>query len=91
MFFSEVDLPGSEVKYVPRSVQIDLESGVCDRVRVNLYHYISPANIVCTKIRASNIGGLFRPDTFFTGDTGAGNNWAKGCQSYKFLPVSTLC
>ena len=33
VFFNEVDLPGSEVKYVPRSVQIDLESGVCDRVR----------------------------------------------------------
>lgn len=24
------------------------------------------------------MGGLFRPDTFITSDSGAGNNWAKG-------------
>ncbi|TFK50215.1 beta-tubulin 2 [Heliocybe sulcata] len=33
VYFSEVDLPGSEVKYVPRSVQVDLEAGVCNRLR----------------------------------------------------------
>ena len=31
-YFSEVNA-GSVAKYVPRSVQIDLEAGVCDRVR----------------------------------------------------------
>ena len=30
------------------------------------------------QIRAGKIGGLFRPDTFITGNTGAGNNWAQG-------------
>ncbi|KZT20480.1 beta-tubulin 2 [Neolentinus lepideus HHB14362 ss-1] len=33
VYFSEVDLPGSAIKYVPRSVQIDLEAGVCNRIR----------------------------------------------------------
>ncbi|KAI0349732.1 beta-tubulin 2 [Trametes cingulata] len=60
VFFTEVELTGMPNKYVPRSVQIDLEEGVCDR------------------IRSGPLGGLFRPDTFVTGSTGAGNNWAKG-------------
>ncbi|KAI0366268.1 beta-tubulin 2 [Pilatotrama ljubarskyi] len=60
VFFTEVEHSGSLNKYVPRSVQIDLEEGVCDR------------------IRSGPLGGLFRPDTFVTGSTGAGNNWAKG-------------
>ncbi|KAI6039843.1 beta-tubulin 2 [Pisolithus marmoratus] len=59
VYFTQVDSHGP-TKYVPRSVQIDLESGVCDH------------------IRAGPLGRLFRPDTFFTGDSGAGNNWAKG-------------
>ncbi|XP_037084721.1 tubulin beta chain-like [Pollicipes pollicipes] len=29
-------------------------------------------------IRASAIGGLFHPDSFINGSSGAGNNWAKG-------------
>ncbi|KAJ6549470.1 beta-tubulin 2 tubb2 [Mycena sp. CBHHK59/15] len=32
VYFSEVNL-GSQSKFVPRSLQIDLEAGVCDRVR----------------------------------------------------------
>ncbi|KAI0648941.1 beta-tubulin 2 [Trametes meyenii] len=60
VFFTEVELSGSATKYVPRSVQIDLENGVCDR------------------IRSGPMGHLFRPDTYITGNTGAGNNWAKG-------------
>ena len=32
-YFTEVNA-GSVAKYVPRSVQIDLEAGVCDRVRI---------------------------------------------------------
>ncbi|KAI0076162.1 beta-tubulin [Panus rudis PR-1116 ss-1] len=60
VFFSEVDNVGGATKYVPRSVQVDLESGVCDH------------------IRSGKIGALFRPDTYITGETGAGNNWAKG-------------
>ncbi|XP_046917005.2 LOW QUALITY PROTEIN: tubulin beta-1 chain [Dermatophagoides farinae] len=29
-------------------------------------------------VRASSVGQLFRPDNYIFGDTGAGNNWAKG-------------
>jgi hypothetical protein len=60
-YFSEVN--SSTAKYVPRSVQIDLEAGVCDR------------------LRSGPTGALFKPDTFITGEGGAGNNWAKGCSS----------
>jgi hypothetical protein len=59
-YFSEVN-SGSTAKYVPRSVQIDLEAGVCDR------------------LRSGPTGALFKPDTYITGEGGAGNNWAKGC------------
>jgi len=59
-YFSEVN-SGSTAKYVPRSVQIDLEAGVCER------------------LRSGPTGALFKPDTFITGEGGAGNNWAKGC------------
>ncbi|KAH7912826.1 beta-tubulin 2 [Hygrophoropsis aurantiaca] len=55
VYFTEVE-SGGRAKYVPRSVQVDLEAG----------------------IRAGPLGKLFRPDTFFTSDSGAGNNWAKG-------------
>ncbi|KAI0749828.1 beta-tubulin 2 [Daedaleopsis nitida] len=60
VFFTEVEHAGTPVKYIPRSVQIDLEEGVCDR------------------IRAGPLGGLYAPDTYITGTSGAGNNWAKG-------------
>ncbi|KAK7461878.1 Tubulin beta-2 chain [Stygiomarasmius scandens] len=58
-YFIEVESQG-EKRYVPRSTQIDLEAGVCNR------------------LRSGPIGGLFRPDTYVTGQPGAGNNWAKG-------------
>ncbi|RPD61039.1 beta-tubulin 2 [Lentinus tigrinus ALCF2SS1-7] len=58
VYFTEVQ--GTQDKYVPRSVQIDLEEGVCDR------------------IRSGPLGNLYRPDTYVTGNSGAGNNWAKG-------------
>ncbi|CDZ98181.1 tubulin beta chain [Phaffia rhodozyma] len=47
-------------KYVPRSIQVDLEPGTMDN------------------IRGGPLGKLFRPDTFVSGQSGAGNNWAKG-------------
>ncbi|ORY31625.1 tubulin beta chain [Naematelia encephala] len=50
----------SNSKYVPRSVQVDLEPGVVDLVR------------------SGPLANLFRPDTFVHGESGAGNNWAKG-------------
>ncbi|KAG6853312.1 Tubulin beta-2 chain [Blastosporella zonata] len=59
VYFAEVDSTKGN-KYVPRSVQIDLEAGVCNR------------------IRGGPLGSLFRPDTFIHGESGAGNNWAKG-------------
>lgn len=33
---------------------------------------------VLDSVRASPFGGLFRPDNFVFGQSGAGNNWAKG-------------
>ncbi|EGO24882.1 hypothetical protein SERLADRAFT_468815 [Serpula lacrymans var. lacrymans S7.9] len=59
VYFTQVE-SGGTTKYIPRSVQLDLESGVCNH------------------IRSGPLGHLFRPDTFVTGDSGAGNNWAKG-------------
>ncbi|KIO29363.1 hypothetical protein M407DRAFT_169385, partial [Tulasnella calospora MUT 4182] len=59
VYFSTVESQG-QVKHIPRSMQIDLESGVCNR------------------IRSGPLGGLFRPDTYIHGESGAGNNWAKG-------------
>ena len=70
-YFSEVE-SGSVSKYVPRSVQIDLEAGVCDR------------------LRSGPTGALFKPDTFITGEGGAGNNWAKGCSSFPPLVILFL-
>lgn len=60
VYFTEVEQHNEPTKYVPRSVQVDLEAGVCNQ------------------IRSGPIGSLFRPDTFVTGQSGAGNNWAKG-------------
>ncbi|KAG8896127.1 Tubulin beta-2 chain [Tulasnella sp. 403] len=59
VYFSTVEHEG-KIRHVPRSMQIDLESGVCN------------------KLRSGPLGGLFRPDTFVHGQSGAGNNWAKG-------------
>lgn len=36
-------------------------------------------------VRSGPLGGLFRPDNFIFGQSGAGNNWAKG---RKFSVVS---
>ncbi|KAF8333517.1 beta-tubulin [Cantharellus anzutake] len=60
VYFNEVGGRGSSPKYVPRSVQLDLEAGVCNH------------------LRSGPLGHLFRPDTFIHGESGAGNNWAKG-------------
>ncbi|KAI9566893.1 beta-tubulin [Boletus coccyginus] len=55
VYFTPVESNGP-TKYVPRSVQVDLEAG----------------------LRSGPLGSLFRPDTFLTSESGAGNNWAKG-------------
>ncbi|RDB26365.1 Tubulin beta-2 chain [Hypsizygus marmoreus] len=59
VYFSGIESEGA-TKYVPRSIQVDLEAGVCNR------------------LRGGPLGTLFRPDTFVHGESGAGNNWAKG-------------
>ena len=33
---------------------------------------------VVDTVRASRLGGLFRPENIMVGSSGAGNNWAKG-------------
>ena len=37
-------------------------------------------------VRSGPLGSLFRPDNFVFGQSGAGNNWAKG-RKYLFLWV----
>lgn len=76
MYFSEIESQGVQ-RYVPRSTQIDLEAGVCNRVRSSLLVQAN-SDILIFQIRSGPLGGLFRPDTFVTGEPGAGNNWAKG-------------
>lgn len=56
VYYSE----GSEGRFVPRAVMLDLEPGVVDN------------------LKASPLGSVFRPDNFVYGQSGAGNNWAKG-------------
>jgi tubulin beta len=34
------------------------------------------------QLRSGPLGSLFRPDTFLNGEFGAGNVWAKGCESF---------
>ncbi|PBL04346.1 beta-tubulin 2 [Armillaria gallica] len=58
-YFTEVESSGQH-RYVPRSIQVDLEVGVLDRVK------------------SGKLGNLFRPDTFVSAQSSAGNNWAKG-------------
>ncbi len=36
-------------------------------------------------VRSGPLGGLFRPDNFVFGQSGAGNNWAKGRESLCLL------
>ena len=77
-YFEEVTGGEGGSRYVPRSVQVDLETGVADRVRcASLYWTVISLNAI--QIRSGPIGRLFRPDTWVTADGGAGNNWAKGC------------
>lgn len=59
VYFTEVNTSGT-AKYIPRSVQVDLEGGVCKMLQSGV------------------LGKLYRPDTFIHGESGAGNNWAKG-------------
>jgi len=42
-------------------------------------------------VRSGPLGGLFRPDNFVFGQSGAGNNWAKGRKQLFFLINSVDC
>ena len=78
VYFNEVRANGCS-KYVPRSVQIDLEAGVCNRVCRSDQHLYALI-LISHQLRNGPLGSLYRPDTFLTGEVGAGNNWAKGCK-----------
>ena len=49
VFFTEVEISGFANKYVPRSVQVDLEEGVCDRVSAfpQTVLVLSPNEVLC--------------------------------------------
>ena len=56
-------------RYVPRAILMDLEPGI----------YLKLILLgTMDSVRAGPFGQLFRPDNFVFGQTGAGNNWAKG-------------
>lgn len=79
-YFTEVK-SSTGSKYVPRSVQIDLEAGVTNRVRV-LESFNYTAVPIYFQIRSGPLGQLFRPDTYLTGDVGAGNIYFFGTLSF---------
>jgi tubulin beta len=39
-------------------------------------------------LRSGPLGSLFRPDNFVFGQSGAGNNWAKGREYYLVMPLT---
>ena len=83
VYFDEIT--GGEsgaTRYVPRSVQVDLEAGVCNKVRGDgfIRECFPRLILYCRKLRSGVLGSLFRPDTYLTSNSGAGNNWAKGCE-----------
>lgn len=83
VYFDEVvgNVGIGATRYVPRSVQVDLEAGVCNKVcRDVSSERVSRLILCCWKLRSGILGALFRPDTYLTSNSGAGNNWAKGCE-----------
>ena len=68
---------GGDGSYVPRAVLVDLEPGCLDNVR-----YIKRSSVALPQPvlinRAGPYGAIYRPDNFVFGQSGAGNNWAKG-------------
>ena len=79
VYFTEVEsVDATETKYVPRSIQVDLEAGVCDRVCWTSFK--SSDFLMSIQLRSGSLGALFRPDTYIHGESGAGNIWAKGCK-----------
>ena len=65
---------------MPRAVLVDLEPGTMDSVRSGqLFSSLAslfPLNP--STLRSGPYGQIFRPDNFVFGQSGAGNNWAKG-------------
>ena len=65
-------------RYVPRAVLMDL---VCTAFFSWWYthkQYCTQEPGTMDSVRAGPYGQIFRPDNFVFGQTGAGNNWAKG-------------
>lgn len=68
-------------KYVPRAVLVDLEPGTMDSVRSGPYGQVMKWPRLLDESRTLillSIFQIFRPDNFVFGQSGAGNNWAKG-------------
>jgi tubulin beta len=72
---------GQGGRYVPRAVLMDLEPGTMDSVREREGGDAAPPPLTPffpPQLRAGPFGQIFRPDNFIFGQSGAGNNWAKG-------------
>ena len=80
-------------RYVPRAILMDLEPGMitisafCCAIKsvfarpLVFYLFCFPLCFYAgtmDSVRAGPYGQLFRPDNFVFGQSGAGNNWAKG-------------
>ena len=74
MYYNEA----SGHKYVPRALLVDLEPGTMDSVRASafgaIYRWVPRAILRHYK----SIFAPRRPDNMIFGQSGAGNNWAKG-------------
>ena len=70
-------------KYVPRAVLVDLEPGTMDSVRAvwgqkKMLNFFKQFNVIIPTNWQGAMGQIYRPDNFVFGQSGAGNNWAKG-------------
>lgn len=63
-------------RYVPRAILMDLEVHLPVLFLPFCTFFHQPGTM--DSVRAGPYGQIFRPDNFVFGQTGAGNNWAKG-------------
>jgi tubulin beta len=77
VFFSE---SGTQGKWVPRSLQVILSFRRQNRNAIDwgFLHKVDLEPATMEHIKGSSIAELFRPDSFIHGESGAGNNFAKG-------------
>ena len=96
-------LPAGRVPHWPLRLALS-DAGDLQLERINVYYneatggrYVPRAILMdlepgtMDSVRAGPFGQLFRPDNFVFGQTGAGNNWAKGhvCRGKRVVCAAT--